>query len=209
MADIDMIPRSYRDRVRVRATARVTAAALVLVVLAGAGASALLRWQTATTEKTLALRAQRAAAAQGDAARDAAQRQQQERLAQADSVLHALRRDGEFAALVRGLDAALSDGVWLTGLHVGRDAQQLGAGTAAASDDLVITAPAGAQTWRLASTLQLDGQAASLEAVSAFLAALQGQPGIRDLVLDGSTLDDATGVVTFRASATLKTQVAR
>jgi len=209
MADIDMIPRSYRDRVRVRAMLRATGAALAVVVVAGAGICGLLRWRTAAIEHELAKRDAVLASAQGDAARAAGLREQRDRLEQADAVLRALRRDGELAALAQALDTALSDRVWLSDLHVGRDVQQQAAGTAAASGDLVIATPAGTQTWRLASTLQLAGQATSLEAVTAFLAQLQHQPGITDLALADSSFDAATGVATFHASATLKTEAAR
>ena len=47
MADIDMIPRSYRDAQRVRRTLAAYGAALAVLVVAGGGASMLLRWRVA------------------------------------------------------------------------------------------------------------------------------------------------------------------
>ena len=47
MADIDMIPRSYREGLRVRRTLLAYGAALGLLLVAGGGASAVLRWRLA------------------------------------------------------------------------------------------------------------------------------------------------------------------
>jgi len=204
MADIDMIPREYRDGVRVRRTLRLTGIALALVIAAGALGGIGLRMRTAALERSAAALQAAATQAQADGARDAALQAERERRAQGHAVLGTLRRQGELAALARGLDAALGDGVWLTELRVQRDvqAQSANAGTAAPDDGAEEFGAAGA-TWRLRSSIELSGQASSYDAVTAFLSALGRQPGIAGLRLVGSAATDDGKTIDFRATGAL------
>ena len=217
MADIDMIPREYRDGVRVRRTLRLAGIALALVVAVGALGGIGLRWLSVALERSADVLQAAAAQAQADNARDAQQQAERGRQEQAHAVLRTLRRQGELAALAQGLDAALAQGpdaVWLTGLRVERDVQGVPAGhtgTAAAAlpegteefsaPDATPAAPL--QTWRLRSAIELDGQAASYEAVTAFLSALGRQPGIAGLRLVSSNAAAEGGTIDFHATGAL------
>ena len=214
MADIDMIPREYRDGVRVRRTLRMAGIAVALVIAAGALAGIGLRWRTAALERSAGALQAAATQAQADSARDAQQLAERSRQEQAHTVLRTLRRQGELAALARGLDASLGDAVWLTGLRVERDVQgaPAGANAGAAAPTLpegteAFSAPgatpgARLQAWHLRSAIELNGQAASYEAVTAFLSALGRQPGIAGLRLVSSSAAEG-GIIDFRATGAL------
>jgi len=213
MADIDMIPREYRDGVRVRRTVRLAGIALALVVAAGALGGIGLRWRGAVLGRAvLALQAS-AAQAQADSARGAQLHADQARREQDRAVLRTLRRQGEFAALARGLDASLSDAVWLTELRVEHDVQAVSpaAGAAASAppaDEGIeeFSAPAAAstaQSWRMRSSVEIGGQAANYGAVTAFLSALGRQPGIAGLHLVSSSAAQDGGAIDFRATGSL------
>jgi len=212
MADIDMIPREYRDGVRVRRVMRLTGIALALVVAAGVLAGAGLRWRSAVLARSAATLQAVAAQAQADSARDARQQAERARREQDAATLRALRRQGEFAALAHGLDAAMSDAVWLTELRIERDIQALSgnADAAGAADATAeeFSAPAvapgtAARTWRLRSGIELSGQAASYDAAAAFLSALGRQSGIAGLRLVGSSTAADGQAIDFRASGAL------
>lgn len=223
MADIDMIPREYRDRVRARRTLRRTGMALCLVLAAGVLGGGTLRWRTAALERRAAALEASSSRAQADGARNAALLADRVRLEQAAALLDALRRKGELASLARGLDAALTDQVWLDELRVERDIQALTPGapataaTAAApgaapsfGEEFGAPAAAGpAQTWRIGSTVELAGQAASYDAVTAFLSALGRQPGIAGLRLVSSAAGADGHAIDFRATGALVRQPTR
>ena len=220
MADIDMIPREYRDGVRMRRTLRLAGIGLALVVAAGALGGIGLRWRTAALERAIATLQASATQAQADNERDAQQQAERMRREQDLAILRTLRRKGELAALAQGLDAALGDGVWLTELRVERDVQALSAAAAApaavatgsdaaASDGVEeFTAPgpapaAATQTWHMRSGIELSGQAASYGAVTGFLSALGHQPGIVGLRLVSSSAAADGGTIDFRATGAM------
>jgi Tfp pilus assembly protein PilN len=203
MAEIDMIPREYRDGVRVRRALRATGIALAVVAVLGATAHIGLRWRTAALDRQVAALEAAAAQDQADAERGAALQAEQARRRRQSAVLHALRREGELAALAQGLDAALTDQVWLTGLDVERDIQAASPGAAKPADPDGSLEELDADGWRLSSAVQLSGQAENYRAVTAFLAALGRQPGVANLKLVGSSAAADGQAVDFRATGTL------
>lgn len=213
MADIDMIPREYRDGVRVRRTLRLAGIALGVVLALGALGGIGLRWRLAAIERATVALQTASTQAQADGVRDAALQAGQARREQDAAILRTLRRKGELAALAQGLDAALGEGVWLTGLRLERDIQAVSpaAGAAAAptvapSNDPGEEFTAASQSWRLKSSVDLTGQAVSYEAATAFLSALGRQPGIANLRLVSSSAAGAgtdTHIIDFHASGTL------
>jgi Tfp pilus assembly protein PilN len=203
MAEIDMIPREYRDGVRVRRALRATGIALAVVAVLGATAHIGLRWRTAALDRQVAALEAAAAQDQADADRGAALQAEQARRHRQSAVLHALRREGELAALAQGLDAALTDQVWLTGLDVERDIQAASPGAAKPADPDGSVEELDADGWRLSSAVQLSGQAENYRAVTAFLAALGRQPGVANLKLVGSSAAADGQAVDFRATGTL------
>jgi Tfp pilus assembly protein PilN len=203
MAEIDMIPREYRDGLRVRRALRATGIALAVVAVLGATAHIGLRWRTAALDRQVAALEAAAAQDQADADRGAALQAEQARRHRQSAVLHALRREGELAALAQGIDAALTDQVWLTGLDVERDIQAASPGAAKPADPDGSVEELDADGWRLSSAVQLSGQAENYRAVTAFLAALGRQPGVANLKLVGSSAAADGQAVDFRATGTL------
>lgn len=191
MADIDMIPRSYRDAVRLRRVLRLTVAALaVVVVVAGAG-NVLLRWRSAGIERQVTALRSAAAQALSASARDATLRDEQARTAQATALLRTLRRHGELAAFAQALDDALPPAAWLTNVSVRRGLQ---------------TAPGAAAEPSIATTVELAGQAASYDAITTFLASLGQSKAVATVQLQSSAADAAANAIAFHAVVLLKWQ---
>lgn len=200
MADIDMIPRSWRDGIRLRRTLRRTAAALAIVVLAGAAGSAWLRWQAAAISRQAAQLGAAATQAQSAQARQASILAEHERRAQQEALLRMLRRQGELAAFAHAIDGALPAGAWLTSLEVRRDFQvpasgAIGAGTPAPAAAAADTAPPG-------TAIALSGQALDYAAMTTFLAQLGRAPGVAGVQLQSSGAAEA-GDIAFQATVTL------
>lgn len=195
MADIDMIPQRYRDAVRLRRTLRLAGAALACVALLGIAGSAALRWRSAAIERQATLLEAATDRAQASDARDAVLQAARMRQLRDDATLRALRGRGEFDALARGLEAALTQEVWLTELTLERDIQGTPAKDGAAA--------AGQQALQVAGTVQLKGQASDYAAVTAFLAALARQPGIGALRLVASSASAEGQAIDFQAAGML------
>lgn len=211
MADIDMIPRSYRDALRVRRTVAAYGAALALLLLAGGGASALLRWRVAT--ETPRLEQLRAGSLQADAMRTQLAAAQQRRDAYARNVqaLAAVRGAGEVAALAAILDGALGEQVWIDQLRFSRSEEQLPlplpsplpAGTVQVRTTQAPGAPAADQAWRLGSHIEIAGQAHDHAAMTAFLAALAAHPGLSNVRFVNSSAAGEGKAVSFAAAVSL------
>lgn len=200
MAEIDMIPRDYRDRLRVRRTLRATGIALALVAALGTAIHAGLRWRSTALDREIAALEAVAEQDRSDAEHNAALQTEQARRHRQGAVLRALRREGELATLAQSLEKAMTDQVWLTGLDIERNVQAANQGAPAGQD--VVAEQLEADGWRLSSVVQLSGQAQNYRAVTAFLAALGRQPGIANLKLVGSSATDDQAV-DFRAIGTL------
>lgn len=188
MADIDMIPRSYRDGVRLRHALRRTGAALAVVLLCAAAGHAALRWSTAAIErKSAALRAA-ASAAQSSLARAAGAHEAQLRQQRQAELLRTLRREHELAVLAQALEGALPARAWLTGVTLRRAVAAAGAG---ADPQLPDTA------------VELAGQAAGYEEVTDFLARLARMPGVQQVALQSSGANATDGAIDFQAALAL------
>lgn len=212
MADIDMIPRSYREALRVRRTLAAYGIALAALVLAGAGASALLRWRVAV--ETPRLTQLRADAVQAGALRTqlAGVQRRKDALAGDVEALAALRGAGEAAQLAQVFDATLDDKVWIERLHFSRTRERLreplpsplppGAVMLATAAGAPAGTPAGAQAWQLASHVEITGQALDPAAMTRFLSALAAQPALTRvrLVNSGAAPAEQGGTVVFGAA---------
>jgi Tfp pilus assembly protein PilN len=208
MADIDMIPRSYREGLRVRRTLTIYGAALALLAVAGGGASALLRWRLSL--ETPRLEQSRAASLQRGAMRTqlAAAQTRKDLLAENVAALGALRGAGEVAALAAAFDRALNDKVWFERLRFTRSQELLQALPAPLPPGTVqARAPhTGAlQAWRIGSQIEIAGQATDNGAMTSFLSALAAEPLLANVrFLNSSTAaPEEGGAVSFNASAAL------
>lgn len=208
MADIDMIPRSYREGLRVRRTLAAYGAALAALLVLGGGASAFLHWRVAL--ETPRLDAARAASAQAGAMRTRLVDAQARKDALADNVnaLAGLRGAGEVAALAQVLDHTLNERVWFDTLRLARTQEALQTAPSPLPPGTVqARAAAGgtAQAWRLGTQIEIAGGALDNAAMSAFLAALAADPALSEVrFLNSSTAAAEDGAtVGFHASAAL------
>jgi Tfp pilus assembly protein PilN len=210
MADIDMIPRSYREALRVRRTLAAYGIALAALVVAGAGASALLRWRVAV--ETPRLTQLRADAVQAGAIRTqlAGVQRRKDALVGDVEALAALRGAGEAAQLAQVFDATLDDKVWIERLRFSRTRERLHEplpsplppGAVMLASAPAAGAPTAAQAWQLASHVEIAGQALDPAAMTRFLSALAAQPALARVRLlnSGAAPAEQGGTVAFGAA---------
>jgi Tfp pilus assembly protein PilN len=200
VADIDMIPHSWRDGIRVRRTLGRAAVALAIVVIAAAAGSAALRWRSAAFERQAAALTAAAAQARSDQARDATAREAQERRMRQEALLRTLRREGELAAFALAIDTALPPDAWLNGIALRRDFQ---APVATAGAGNSATAPGNVAP---GSVVELAGEAMNYEAVTTFLAQLGRAPGVATVQLQSSGAVAEAQAIGFHAVVPLAGQ---
>ncbi len=215
MADIDMIPRSYRDGVRVRRTLRRAGLALAAIVVAAAAGSAALRWQSAALERRTATLQQAASAATASQAQAATEHAARERVLQQQGLLRALRREGELALLANAIDSALPETAWLTAVTLQRDLQLAPANAPAPAQapapapvpdgrtTTIATGNADGSTLVMVSSVELAGQAADYNGITDFLSNLGRTPGMHSVELLSSSASPTTPAIDFRAVVTL------
>lgn len=189
MADIDMIPRSYRDGLRAQRALRSYSLALAALLVGGAAAAGLLHWRLAVDTPRLEQLRTRTAEAEALRARLNATIVRKNALDQDAKALSALRGTGSIARLALALDGALNDRVWFDTLHYSRTEELLKAplpsplpsGTLETRASLQPNAVPGPQTWLLSRHVEIGGQAMDHAALSAFLAALSTNPVLADV----------------------------
>lgn len=199
MADIDMIPRAYREAVRAERSVRGYGTALALLLVAGCAACALLHWRVGRNEIQLAqLRIDSARAAVGGAQLDAA-RSSHAMLTQAAASLATLRGANDAVRIADAIDAAIADGVWFDQISFTRDAQLLSQPGTGQAGELVLPAlPGGAgagETWQLVRRLEITGSAADYKGLTSMLGRLSAQKPLVQvrLVRSGAAAAAATG----------------
>jgi len=209
MADIDMIPRSYREGLRARHTLKLYGAALAVLLVAGAGASALLRWRLSL--ETPRLEQDRAASAQASAMRTqlAGAQARKDLLAENVASLATLRGAGEVDALAAALNRALNDKVWFEQLRFTRSQELLQAAPPPPLPAGTVQARApqtgAVQAWRVGSHVEIAGRALDNDAMTSFLSALAADPRLANVrFLNSSTAaPEDGGDVGFNAAASL------
>jgi hypothetical protein len=210
MADIDMIPRSYRNALDAQRALVRYGAALTLLLVAGAAAAGALHWRLALETPRLERLRTDAARAGALRTRIAAAGQRRALLAANARAYAALRGTGAAAALAHALNAALGEKLWLERLSFERKHEllQSTAGPAPVGALQVSTSgPAGLQEWRVINHIDIDGHALDQAALAAFLAALSDSPALADVrFIDSSAAAGEGGLLAFRAAATLRQQ---
>lgn len=214
MADIDMIPRSYRDGLRVQSALRGYGLALGIVLVAGAASIGVLHWRLAVEAPQLEQLRTRTAQAEALRTQLASATVRKSVLEQDARALAALRGSGGIASLAQALDGALNDKVWFDTLHFSSTAELLRAplpsplpsGTIETRASIQPNAVPGPQTWRLARHVEISGQAQDHAALTAFLATLSGNPVLTDVRFLRSTAAPGDGpeLVAFSVSALLE-----
>ncbi|MCD2519146.1 hypothetical protein LQ564_22855 [Massilia sp. G4R7] len=176
MANIDMIPRSYREARRARRLLRGYGMALAGVLLAGAAASAFLHWRLSV--ELPRLEALRGSTARLEAARThlAVTQLRKNALSEDVAALGALRGVGALGRLADALDATLNERVWLERMVFTRTLERIEGAPAldASAPGLVLRArpaPSAAEgvAWRLVDKVEMGGGALDHAALSAFL----------------------------------------
>jgi Tfp pilus assembly protein PilN len=213
MADIDMIPRSYRDGVRVQRLLRGYGLALAGVLLAGALAAGVLQWRLAVESPRLAALRDRTAQAEALRARLAAAATRHSALEQDAQALAALRGTGTVERLAQALDASLNDKVWFDTLRFERTEEllraplpsPLPAGTLVTRGSTAPNAAPGPQTWRLARHVAIEGEAQDHAALAAFLTSLSASPALNDVrfLKSGAAAGEGPERVAFSVSGAL------
>jgi hypothetical protein len=205
MADIDMIPRSWREARRVRRLLRNYGSALAALLVLTAAASAGLRWQSTSTEPVLArLRADSVSAGDGGT-RLAALQARQAILESGVVALDRLRGSGSAARLAELLDQSLGSELWLVGIHYQRSEQRLlettGAG-APRADDLQVSVAGAQERWRVTRRVNLNGGALTYPALTEFMRGFASHGGVSEVrLVDSRTAEEAASGVNPAAAA--------
>jgi len=195
MADIDLIPRSYRERQRVQGTLRGYALGLAALLVLATAATGLLRWHVARTEPLLARMRADATSSGADSVRLAALQTRHTTLVQQVAALGSLRAAGTVRQLAESLDQSLRADLWLSTIRYERSELALPAQTAepARAGELQVQVGAVAERWRISRRVDLSGAALSYPALTEFMRGFAGQGGIADVQLIGSSSPDAAG----------------
>lgn len=211
MADVDMIPRSYRQGLRTRRTLFAYGCALGLLLAVGAGSAAWLRWRLAVEAPRL--EQLRAATAQAEAMRVqlAAAQERRDALRQASQALASLRGSGAVARLAASIDGAVNDGVWFEQLEFSRSQELLRdpLPQPLPSHTLQVRAPGAngaVEHWHLASRVEVKGHALDNEAMARFLTALTRDPQLAEVrFLNSASAHTETGtLLAFSVAGALK-----
>lgn len=185
MADMDMIPRSYRDALRVRQMLLAYGGALALVLAAGLTATAWLHWQLSKEEAGLEQLRVASTSAEAMRTQIAAAQQRKTSLAQASEALAALRGTGTVARLSVALDTALNERTAFSQLQFARTQELLRAPLPAPLPEGTMQAQgAGAgnvEHWHIASRVEIIGQAQDNVALTQFLGAIGNDPTLAGL----------------------------
>lgn len=213
MADIDMIPRSYRDGLRAQRALRGYSVALAVLLLGGAVAAGVLHWRLAV--ETPRLDQLRALTAQAEQLRVrlGATITRKNALDQDAHALAALRGTGSIARLAGALDGALNDKVWFDTLHYSRTEEllkpplpsPLPSGTLETRASLQPNTVLGPQTWLLSRHIDIGGQALDHAALGTFLAALSTNPALADVrfLKSGAAPGDGPELVAFSVTGAM------
>lgn len=212
MADVDMIPRSYREGLRVRRSLFWYGSALALALAAGGLGTAGVHWRLAVEGPRLEQLRTLTAQAEAIRVQVAAAQRRKDALQQASVALDALRGNGAVTRLSASVGHAINEHVWFDELRFSRSQELL-------RDPLPSPLPAGTlqvqpagaanasvEHWHLASHLQIAGQALDNEAMAAFLASLSGDPALMDVrfLNSAATKTEGGSALAFSVSGALR-----
>lgn len=205
MADIELIPRDYLALRRLRRWLQRFGVGLAVLLLLAGGTRAWLGWRLGSERPQVEALRQSALAAGERLTRLTALRA---RKLGADAHLAALQEMRDPAGwdrIVHAIDAAYQPPVWLEGLTYARDVEFASPASAAAAAPAAPAASAGRPV--LSRRFDLQGHALAHAAVTDFMRALGGQPGIEGLRLGETRLRREAGgdVVDFQLGGRIDT----
>lgn len=217
MAELDLIPQDYRDRLLQRAEIRkhiVVFAILNIIVLASAGVFGQLSKQTSVRIEEL--KSQSAISEQQQMQLQQLSNQQQE-YERRWSLLRGLRAGAAVEDVFRIIDHAMvDDKLWFENWSFRRAGVVVDGETRTVETGYFVVVPADGQPtddgdWQVETHMVLEGMALDHQALSTFVRALFEQPDIKDVSVKKTALTDyANGrVVSFDLTIVLNSDVER
>jgi Tfp pilus assembly protein PilN len=210
VAEIDLIPQSYRDARHVERSSRVLLFVVVGVLSTiGLGRTALA-YVANSHQPALAELRQKQATMELQQARVAELRISKEKAEQRLTVLTTLRGQGVAAPISVAINQSLNERVWLQVLVFRRADEYVDVSPGASTNGYFIVLPkddsAGlpaARAWRMRRTLEIAGHAVDHTALAAFITRLGKQAGIEDVRLISTTAHRVANaeVIAFSAVA--------
>lgn len=197
MPDVDLIPAEYARLQRLRRSLRrFLLAGVALMLIIGAAFLALGLASSSERSSIAGLEQQKQAWSRSRAETDG-YRQQKLRAAKQLAELDELRSGERIALLLRAIDAAYNDGVWLDELHlVRRDPSAREAPGAPGATPAPVGAPSGPAA-EAGQRVELVGHASKHSRLAEFMRTLGSQPGIAEIRLLDSAIgaDDNAAVI--------------
>jgi len=217
MAELDLIPDDYRNRLKQRAELRqfaVLFAILNIVVLASAGAFGQLSKQASV--RIQELKSQSAITEQQQLRLEALSAQQKE-YEQRWSLLRGLRAGAAVEDIFRIIDRAIvNDDIWFENWSFRRAGVVVDGEARGVETGYFVVVPADGQPtetpeWQVETHMVLEGRALDHQALSTFVRALFEQPDIKDVSVQRTSLMDyANGrVVSFDLNIILNSDIER
>lgn len=195
MADIDLIPQSYRDYVDARRTVCRTAAALAAVMSIALAVGGVLQWQLRGERNQLSRMQEQTSDVAALKTRVDAKKGELLRRENAANALAMLRGTGEAAKVFRAMELSLHDDVMLTRITFSRAYRVVEPGSAltgsrpaeVTGQSIAGNANQGVQAWLMPARLELQGEAADHAALAAFIDVASRAPGITEVRFQSST----------------------
>jgi len=217
MAELDLIPDDYRNRLKQRAELRqfaVLFAILNIVVLASAGAFGQLSKQASV--RIQELKSQSAITEQQQLRLEALSAQQKE-YEQRWSLLRGLRAGAAVEDIFRIIDRAIvNDDIWFENWSFRRAGVVVDGEARGVETGYFVVVPADGQPtetpeWQVETHMVLEGRALDHQALSTFVRALFEQRDIKDVSVQRTSLTDyANGrVVSFDLTIILNSDIER
>lgn len=217
MAELDLIPQDYRDRLKQHAELRqfaVAFAILNIVILASSGAFAHLSKQASL--RIQELKSQSAITEQQQLQLEELSAQQKE-YEQRWSLLRGLRAGAAVEDIFRIIDRAIvNKDIWFEDWSFRRAGVVVDGETRGVETGYFVVVPADGQPvetpeWQVETHMVLEGRAVDHQALSTFVRALFEQPDIKDVSVQRTSLTDyANGrVVSFDLTIILNSDVER
>lgn len=217
MAELDLIPEDYRNRLKRSAQLRqyvIAFAILNIVILASAGLLGQLSKQASV--RIQALKSQSAITEQQQLQLEELSAQQNE-YEQRWSLLRGLRAGAAVEDIFRIIDRALiNDDLWFENWSFRRAGVVVDGETRGVETGYFVIVPADEQSgetpaWQVETHMVLEGRALDHQALSTFVRALFEQPDIKDVSVQSTSLTDyANGrVVSFDLTIILNSDIER
>ncbi|MDH3314336.1 MAG: PilN domain-containing protein [Gammaproteobacteria bacterium] len=214
MAEMDLIPAAYRQKLRIAELLRnfvlICAGVIVLIAAAKVGLGLLIQRAGPVRAQHLQLEA----TSRSQRERITALTAQRAKAELQERILASLRGDSDIVPLFVAIDKAITRSVWFLEMKFTREGALVKVKPEAVNTGYFIVVPKGAkdanpqaeeQAWRTEKHVEIKGIAADHTALAEFMRALDSQPGIDSVSLlnTGTRSYTTRQVVDFSIAATL------